>query len=207
MARIEGVSPRTWSPLFRLSAWFMRRRVGRNVEPLRGYARSRPVLLALGGLELGMERATRVDPQLRGLAELRVAALVGCEFCLDIGSAVVRKLGVSDAKLRGLGRHGVSDAFTPLEQAVLDYADRMTATPATVRDEDVARLRGFLDEPQLVELTAAIAHENLRARMNHALGYEAEGFSAGALCVLPVREDVTREAAPPYTVGRSAGAA
>lgn len=193
MARVQGVSPRTWSPLFRLSAWFMRRKVGRDVEPLRGYARSRAVLLALGGLEVGMERATRVDPRLRGLAELRVAALVGCEFCLDLGSAIVRKLGVSEAKLRDLSRHGVSDVFSPLEQAVLDYVDRMTATPVTVRDEDVARLRAHLDEPQLVELTAAIAHENLRARMNHALGYGAEGFSPGALCVLPVRQDGLRE--------------
>jgi hypothetical protein len=65
----------------------------------------------------------------------------------------------------------------------------MTATPVTVRDEDVARLRTFLDERQLVELTAAIAHENLRARMNHALGYGAEGFSSGGVCALPAVED------------------
>jgi AhpD family alkylhydroperoxidase len=207
MVRVEGVPPGTWSPLFRLSAWFARRKLGRSVEPLRGYARSRPVFLALAGLELGMERATRVDPALRGLAELRVAALVGCEFCLDLGSAVVRRLGVPDAKLRDLSRHAVSSVFSPLEQAVLNYVDRMTATPAVVRDEDVARVRAHLDEPQLVELTAAVAHENLRARMNHALGYEAEGFSAGGLCVLPVREEVTSEMSQGRTVGRSSGVA
>jgi AhpD family alkylhydroperoxidase len=207
MVRVEGIPERTWSPLFRLSAWFTRRKLGRNVEPLRGYARSRPVFLAIAGLELGMERATRVDPTVRGLAELRVAALVGCEFCLDLGSAIVQKLGVPAAKLRDLNRHAVSTAFSPLEQAVLNYVDRMTATPATVRDEDVARVRAHLDEPQLVELTAAVAHENLRARMNHALGYEAEGFSTGQLCVLPARDEVNPEVAPPRNVGRSTGAA
>lgn len=84
------------------------------------------------------------------------------------------------------GAHGYreSSAFSPLEKAVLEYADRMTCTPVAVRDEDVRALRQHLDEPQLVELTAAIAHENLRARLNHALGYGAEGFTAGAYCVL-----------------------
>jgi hypothetical protein len=40
----------------------------------------------------------------------------------------------------------------------------------------------------LVELTAAIAHENLRARINHALGYGSAGFSEGGFCALPARE-------------------
>jgi AhpD family alkylhydroperoxidase len=141
--------------------------------------------MAMAGLEIGMERAKRIDPRLRGLAELRVAALVGCAFCLDIGSSIVRNLGVPDAQLLDLNRHRESPAFSAREKAVLEYADRMTATPVDVRDEDVARLREFLDEGQLVELTAAIAHENLRSRMNHALGYGADGFSTGGVCALP----------------------
>jgi AhpD family alkylhydroperoxidase len=166
-----------------------RRRFGRSMEPLRGYACSNAVLVALAGLEMGMERARHVDPRLRGLAELRVAALVGCRFCLDIGSSVVRQVGVSEPQMLDLNRHAESAAFSAQEKVVLEYTDRMTATPVTVRDEDVARLRTFLDERQLVELTAAIAHENLRARMNHALGYGAEGFSSGGVCALPAVED------------------
>ena len=38
----------------------------------------------------------------------------------------------------------------------------------------------------VVELTATIAWENYRARFDHAFGIEAEGFSAGAYCALPV---------------------
>jgi 4-carboxymuconolactone decarboxylase len=62
----------------------------------------------------------------------------------------------------------------------------MTATPVEIADEDLRELRAHLDEAQLVELSAAIAHENLRARMNHALGYGADGFSDGAFCVRAV---------------------
>ena len=43
----------------------------------------------------------------------------------------------------------------------------------------------WTDEPQIVELTAAIAWENWRARFNHALGIEAHGFTEGAFCPIP----------------------
>lgn len=185
MARIAGVPRDTTSPLLRLVFWLARRRFGADVEPLRGYATRPPVLLGVGALELAMERAHAVPAGLKKLAELRVAALVGCPFCLDFGSALVRKLGVPEAKLRALNDYVTSDVFSPLERAVLAYADRATATPSEVTDEDVRRLRTHLDEAQLVELTAAIALENLRARLNHALGYGAQGFAADGACALP----------------------
>ena len=40
-----------------------------------------------------MERARRVDARFKQLAELRVAAVVGCPFCLDIGSALLAEIG------------------------------------------------------------------------------------------------------------------
>lgn len=185
MARIAGVSRTTKNPLLRLVFWYVRRQFGRDVEPLRGYATNPAVLAATIGLELGMERAHRLDKRLKQLAELRAAALVGCPFCLDIGSALVRKLGVPERQLVDLNRYRESTAFTPLEKAVLEYADRMTATPVEIADDDLRELRTHLDDAQLVELTAAIAHENLRARINHALGYGAAGFSNGSVCALP----------------------
>jgi alkylhydroperoxidase family enzyme len=74
--------------------------------------------------------------------------------------------------------------FSALEKAVLAYTDAMTRTPVEITDADVAGLREQLGEHALVELTAAIAHENLHARMNHALGYGAQGFSEGGVCAL-----------------------
>jgi len=37
----------------------------------------------------------------------------------------------------------------------------------------------------MIELTATIAWENYRARFDHALGIEAQGFSDGAYSVSP----------------------
>ena len=185
MARIQAVPLDTSNPLLRLIFWVVRRRFGRPVEPLQGYARNGAVLAAMTALEVGMERATRLDTRLKQLAELRVAALVGCRFCLDIGSALVAKAGVAPEQVRALNEYDGSAAFSPLEKAVLRYADAMTATPVDIDDTLVAALLDRMDEPQLVELTAAIAHENLRARMNHALGYGAAGFTEGGVCALP----------------------
>ena len=63
----------------------------------------------------------------------------------------------------------------------------MTHTPAgSSRDSLSLSLQAKFDEAQLVELTANIAWENYRARFNHAFGLEAEGFSEGAICAMPV---------------------
>lgn len=61
----------------------------------------------------------------------------------------------------------------------------MTRTPVDVPQALFDALRARLDEAQMVELTAEIAWENHRARFNHALGIEAQGFSEGAFCALP----------------------
>jgi AhpD family alkylhydroperoxidase len=185
MPRIHGVPRNTRNPLLRLIFGMMRRRFGKPVEPMYGYALSGGFLAGMMGLELGMERAKRVDERLKGLAEVRVAALVECPFCLDIGSAIVTRLGVPAAQIRDLNRYEESPAFTELERLVLRYADAMAATPVRVDDELVGALREHLDERQLVELTAAIGLENLRARVNHALGYKEAGFSQNGVCALP----------------------
>jgi len=71
---------------------------------------------------------------------------------------------------------------------VLDYAAGLSRTPADVEDALVARLREDLSDEQLVELTAAIAWENFRARFNRGFDVAAQGFSEGAYCPLPERE-------------------
>jgi hypothetical protein len=53
-------------------------------------------LAAMTALEIGMESARRLDLRLKQLAELRVAPWLGAGFCLDIGSALIAKLGVPE---------------------------------------------------------------------------------------------------------------
>ncbi len=94
--------------------------------------------------------------------------------------------------MRELPRYAESRAYSPLEKLVVEYAERMSRTPVEVPDELSAKLRSHFTEGQLVELTAAIAWENYRARFDHALGVEAQGFSAGAYCALPEQPEMAR---------------
>jgi len=106
---------------------------------------------------------------------------------MDIGSAVGRAAGVTEEQLLELPHYSESAAFSALEKLVIQYAEAMTRTPVDVPDALFAALRQYFNEAQLVELTAAIAWENYRARFDHAFGIEAQGFSEGAFCVLPER--------------------
>jgi alkylhydroperoxidase family enzyme len=106
---------------------------------------------------------------------------------MDIGSAVGRAAGVTEEQLRDLPRFRESAAFSEVEKTVLDYATAMTAAPVEVSDGLFANVRRHFDDEQMVELTASIAWENYRARFDHALGIEAQGYSQGAFCVLPER--------------------
>jgi alkylhydroperoxidase family enzyme len=98
---------------------------------------------------------------------------------------VGRKAGVTEKKLMALADFETSRDLTDLEKLAVRYAVEMTKTPVNVPDDLFAELKKNLSDKQIVELTSAIAWENYRARNNHALGVESEGFSKGAFCPLP----------------------
>jgi alkylhydroperoxidase family enzyme len=75
-----------------------------------------------------------------------------------------------------LNWYAESDLFNPDEKLVLELADALTATPARVAPELRERLQQRFSTPQLVELAAAIAWENYRARSNRVFGFGSEGF-------------------------------
>lgn len=92
---------------------------------------------------------------------------------------------MTEAQLYALAEYESDPNFSEAERAAIAYADAMTSTPVHVGDELFARLRTSFNEVQIVELTGLIAWENFRARFNHALGIESQGFSEGQFCPLP----------------------
>ncbi len=94
---------------------------------------------------------------------------------------------MSEEKIRALPDYQGSSLFSETEKVVLQYTDGMTSTPVDVPDELFSQLKQKFSEAQLVELTAAIAWENYRARFDHAFGIESEGFSERSYCAVPVR--------------------
>ena len=94
---------------------------------------------------------------------------------MDINSAVGRKAGVTDAKLQAVLGDSLN-AFSEIERAVIELADALTSTPSNVSDELYAKLREHFSEEQLLELSAQIAFENYRARLNRLYNAESDGL-------------------------------
>ena len=92
--------------------------------------------------------------------------------------------GVSEQQLADLSAFEESPAFSELEKRVLRYAVALTRTPADVPEELFNSLREHFNPQQMVELAAAIAWENFRARFNRGFGIDAESFTEGAACVV-----------------------
>ncbi|MEU7137479.1 carboxymuconolactone decarboxylase family protein [Streptomyces sp. NPDC046261] len=143
------------------------------------------MLIADTRLEWSVARWNKLDPGLKDLAVMASAAAIGCSWCMDFGYWESRRRGLSHEKLRDVPRWRDSEVYTPLERDVLEYSEAMTATPPAVEDELVERLRRCLGEAALVELTAMVAVENLRSRMNSALGLSSQGFKDR--CEIPER--------------------
>jgi AhpD family alkylhydroperoxidase len=181
MTRVEAKG----GPLVRFGNWYVRRKYGREIAVTDVVAQSRPNAVGYSMLEFWHERAHALDERVKGLAATKVATVVGCEFCIDIGSHLSREAGVTDEQLRDFHNYRTSDAFSVEEKLAMEYAEQMTQENVQIPDDFFARLREHFDDEQLVELTMAIAVENLRARFNNALDIPAAGFSEGAYCPMP----------------------
>lgn len=162
----------------------MIKRFGTALEPVEVMWHNREVAEAT--LELGGKASEwdAADESLKSFAHMAVAAQVGCSWCLDIGYFQAQNENLDMAKASQVPRWRASDAFTPLERDVLEYAEAMTNTPPTVTDELSARLLDRLGPAAMIELTVHIAFSNLSTRSNTALGIESQGFSAA--CEIPL---------------------
>jgi alkylhydroperoxidase family enzyme len=108
---------------------------------------------------------------------------------VDVNSAVGRKQGITDQQLAELPEFERSASFDPAQRAALRYAEQMCRTPVEVPDRVFEELKRHFDSGQIVELTAIVALENLRARFNRALEIPSD-----SLCALPADHPVRRRA-------------
>jgi AhpD family alkylhydroperoxidase len=179
MARIPAV-PESEAGLFgRLVYRFARRKLGDVPEPF-AVARHHPRLFWAGLVaESAYEWAPKVLPKrLHELAVYRTATVVGCSWCVDFGTMLQRLEGLDVDRLQHIDEYRTSPLYNRAERLAIAYADAMTAQPMTVTDAQVAELEAELGRAGLVELTHAIALENMRGRSNHALGITDQGFDA-----------------------------
>lgn len=186
MTRIPAVTPQDAGPMIRIGYRIARKRFGEVPEPFAVLAHQRKLFLAAARHEMAVEKATNVmPPAILQLAVYRAAWTIGCSWCVDFGAMLMKHEDLDIDRLREIGEYETSDLFTEDDRLVIGYADAMTATPQTVTEEQVARLRERFGDAGVVELTYHVALENQRARMNHALDITDQGFSSGDSCRVP----------------------
>lgn len=189
MARVTLIEGRTSPLLLRLLNWGSRRMLGQEAIPFKVLAHNPRFLLPYLGITRLVQGQAQVAPEIRALAMHLVADLNGCAWCLDFGRLHGGKHGVSAEKLDAVGSHATSSLFSLSEQAALAYAAAVTQVGARVSDATFATLRQHFSEQEIVELTVAIAAENMFNRLNVPLEVESQGF-----CVIPRRGGSWRRA-------------
>jgi hypothetical protein len=80
MARLEGVSKKNGGLFVRLAYFLTKRKLGRVITPIKITAHHPRLLRAVAHMELGQEAARTVAPQIKALAQVKVAMLIGCPF-------------------------------------------------------------------------------------------------------------------------------
>jgi len=176
MARISLDPPRT--VFYRLAEWYSRRVYGDVLDPGRALAHNSRVLYADVRFERAVAKFDKLDPILKELAVMAAAARIGCSWCMDFGYWDAHKLGIPAEKLRAVPAwREHKELFGEAELAVLEYAQAMCETELAVTDEMAEHLLGLLGEAAFVELTVMVGVENLRSRVNSALGLRSQGFA------------------------------
>ena len=200
MARIKGISRSKAGPMVRLVYVFGPRmmnkltgrapQTGSGMEPMEIWAYRPKMMMGMGKFNQAVRKGKSVDERLKNLVELKGAQMIGCEFCVDLGSQICRNSGFSDDELLALPRYRHSDLFTDREKLALDYTVAVMRTPVEVTDELFAQMKEQFSDEQLVELTAFLTLVNID-RFNAAFRIGSAGFSEGMVCVPPDRPTAT----------------
>ena len=184
--RLEPLTPQKAPLLTRLMYRYARRRFGEVPEPFAVYAHHTRLLVANAVHESLLQSGSKSLPaDVRELAVFWTARTVGCSWCVDFGQMLMRLEGLDLERLSHIDDYATSPLYTDDERAAIAYADAMTKDPHTVTDQQVEDLRRRFGADGVVELTYQIGVENMRARMNSALGITEQGFGSGDACRVP----------------------
>jgi AhpD family alkylhydroperoxidase len=153
--------------------FLLRRKTGSLSEAVRLWGRAPWAFMGFLWTLRALERGgSPLDAKLRALIRTRISQLDVCAFCIDLNGSRALELGVPQEKLLALAEFAGSPWYDEAEKAALAYAETITLTGRKVDAAMIARLRQFYSEDAIIELAALIAHQNMSAKFNTALGVQ-----------------------------------
>ncbi|MFC1981706.1 carboxymuconolactone decarboxylase family protein [Chloroflexota bacterium] len=107
---------------------------------------------------------TTLDPGLREMAVLRVAAILDCEYEIRAHSMFGKEVGLTYEQMTAIKDWESSGIFDETERAVLRFTDEV-AKAAQVSDETFSDLAKHLGPGMMVELALAVGYYGMLARI------------------------------------------
>ena len=127
---------------------------------------------AVAGFGLYRSSRRKLDAKLRELAQTRAGYARGSQFVFSQHCKAARSVGFSDKQVAAIPAWHTSDAFSPLERAVLAYTDELVLAGGRVADGTFEALRASLSDEEILELTYVTLTYELHATMCRALRLE-----------------------------------
>jgi alkylhydroperoxidase family enzyme len=127
---------------------------------------------AVRGFGLYRNPARKLDPVLRELAQTRVGWAAGSQFVYSQHCKSLRELSMPEDKIAAVRDWQVADCFDEKERAVLAYADCLAMARGRVPDGVFAKLKSFLSDEEILELTYITCLYDMHAVMSRALRLE-----------------------------------
>jgi AhpD family alkylhydroperoxidase len=122
-------------------------------------------------LEHYLNTETGLEPVLLALIRLRASWMNGCEYCIHLHTAELRKLNETPERIAGVAEWRGSDAYTNRERAALAWTEAVTdIQEGHAPDVVYAEVRAHFSEAETVNLTLAITTINSWNRIAIALG-------------------------------------
>ena len=122
-------------------------------------------------LEHYLNTGTGLDKNMLDLMRLLASLLNGCEFCIHLHMAELKKMHEPEGRIAGLLSWRTSDAYTQRERAALAWTEAVTNiqqghAPDAIYDE----VRTHFTDVETVNLTLTITTINAWNRMAISLG-------------------------------------
>jgi alkylhydroperoxidase family enzyme len=124
------------------------------------------------GFALYRNPERRLDPVLRELAQTRVGWATGSQFVFSQHCKSLRGLKVSEERIAAIPNWQVADCYDDKERAVLAYADCLALAAGRTPQGLFDKLKSFLSDEEILELTYITSLYGMHAVMTRALRLE-----------------------------------
>jgi AhpD family alkylhydroperoxidase len=118
-----------------------------------------------------LNTGTTLELVLLGLVRLLASRMNGCEYCIKLHSAELRKLHEPEGRIADVVEWRGSSAYTQRERAAFTWTEALTnIQDGHAPDAVYAEVREHFDEVETVNLTLAITTINAWNRIEIGLG-------------------------------------